>query len=262
MSSYIGLSRLIGLRYDDESALRYRQIYPSDMKRGPDGSGIIFNPPGSGEPFTLEELISLQLDNSVSECDGINYPNQALNAVISVPDSYGYREKMVLKTAASLAKKIRLSGIVSHSESGMCIILSHVFHIILTEFYYSVAAYVSGTSKFKKNEKYLIFNSGHLHLCVSAFEVSLTEGYDTEEKVQNSPISITMLASSCTEKFGMENIDLQLLNVVKADLISKNGSMEKDLNDTGHPTYLKLLQKVSKSKHDLSGADLAIMKVF
>lgn len=117
-SGYPGIVSLIGSKYDSENAVKYRSLYGDLMTKDEATGDVKFMFQDSSKIYSLEELLALQLDNAVSTCDKAIASYKGIKTVITVPDIYGWNEKLVLKTAASLAPNIDLIGVVSNSESG------------------------------------------------------------------------------------------------------------------------------------------------
>lgn len=117
------LKALLGILPDHDVALQYSKRFPGlqveSMDREDSGKSIGFKSKNLGkpEPFMVEELVAMQLQNIKANAEAVVGKNNFVSdAVITYPAFYTAEEKKALELAADLAG-LRLLGLISDGQA-------------------------------------------------------------------------------------------------------------------------------------------------
>lgn len=121
--TYPNLKTLLGLAVEDESVAGFSSRYPSlqtqpiSREDGRSTFGFISTNLRRSEPFMVEELVAMQLQNIKANAEAaVGKSNFVADAVITYPAFYTAEEKKALELAADLAG-LRLLGLISDGQA-------------------------------------------------------------------------------------------------------------------------------------------------
>lgn len=120
---YLNLKTLLGLPHQDRSRAQFNERFPSlqlqpmTRENGGNSMGFASKNLGEPEPFMVEELVAMQLQNIKSNAEAaVGKNNFVSDAVITYPAFYTADEKKALELAAELAG-FRLLGLISDGHA-------------------------------------------------------------------------------------------------------------------------------------------------
>jgi len=99
--TFFDLLGLLGRKYDDEIATKYRSRYPNKMVADPDLGTVAFEV-SNGEVYSVEELVGMILAHAREQAEYMANET-VLNAVITVPPFFDQTERQAVLDAAEIA---------------------------------------------------------------------------------------------------------------------------------------------------------------